>query len=307
MAKAKSEDQEPDFSGLDDLPDEPVEAPPQIEAEPEAPESEEPETPGQPEARAEEPQEADPILEVGGISRKRSEWQKFLQDSETWRNQASHFQGKYTDLLEQVRGAKQQPTETESLQRGPTLDQIRAYYAPVVRQIVEKKPIGEEWSVHGETWPEVTADMLYERDRAHARMDRQDQEIAALKAERQERITHDQEVAFSGARQTFNDALDAMAGEEQFASFADAKARDGYRDYFIENFGHLPLEKLTPDFVRKQAVAYLAPAFEQAIKAAQTKPKPTRRNAAGEGSAARPSGRSVETDLEKAFKELDEA
>jgi hypothetical protein len=301
MAKAKSEDQEPDFTGLDDSPDEqPIEAPPQTEAEPEAPESEEPEVPGQAAAPVEEPQEDDPLVEVAGISRKRSEWQKFLQDSETWRNQASHFQGKYTDLLEQVRGAKPEPPVEGKPAQGPTSEQIDQFYAPAVKAAVEGKAFGEELAVFAETWPSAFSQALF-------RFDTTDNRLAKLESVILGYVQRDRETAFSGARQTFNDALDAMAGEEQFASLADEKARDGYRAYFIENFGHLPLEKLTPDFVRKQAVAYLAPAFEQAIKAAQTKPKPTRRNAAGEGSAARPSGRSVETDLEKAFKELDEA
>jgi hypothetical protein len=296
-----NEQQEQDFSDLDELAAEPEEeVQPETEVALEEAEPKRPETTG-PTAKA-EPQEDDPPLEVAGISRKRSEWQKFLQDSETWRNQASHFQGKYTDLLEQVRGAREQsPTTPVERPQGPTPEDIERFYAPVVAAAIEKKVFGEEVGVLAETWPASFCQALYRFDSADRRLADLENAVLGYK-------NRDKEQAFAEARSTFDVTLDTLAQEEQFANFGDQKVRETFRASFVNDFGQLPLSTLTPDFIRRQAAAYLWPVIEASrAPAAQPKPKQTRRNAAGEGSATRPSGRPADSELERQFKELDEA
>ena len=285
--------EEPDFSDLEELTDEP-EPEPQPEAEGKAPE---------PEPKEAEQAEVvdDPTITIGNVSKKQSEWSKFLQDSETWRNQASHFQGKYTEALEQIRGAQPAPTPSEPRPSGPpsSTDVVR-WAEPIRKAAVDQKAFGEEAATFFETWPEVASWIVYWLSN-NGRM-------AERASQGYERFSQQQRDSdFAQARETFDTTVDALAQEPEFAMLADPTQRGGFQQYFIENSGHLPLDRLTPDFVRRQLVGYLAPAFQEAMKAAATnKAKPTRRNAAGEGSAARPATRASESDFDREARELEE-
>lgn len=101
--------------------------------------------PAQPEAEA-KPDE-DQVIEVNGIKRTKEEWNKFLSDAETWRNQAGHFNQKYTEALEQLRAtesARMAALVPEPQQPAPTVDGWFESMQPNVKELVKQGFLDEE-------------------------------------------------------------------------------------------------------------------------------------------------------------------
>jgi len=227
-----------------------------------------------------------------------------LEDVLTTAEQFPHLQKKYTDTLEAMRGAASRPTAdaASAPTAGPTAEQIEQAYAPVIKATVEGKVFGEEMAVFAETWPSVFAQMLFVRDQSLERVARLEQQFYP----RMERERNEQAVKVV---EGVNTTLDELAKEDFFKGFADPKVRQEFHDRIANDFANLPSTILTPDFITRQAAAFLYPALKDALAAKTGQPAKTgsrRPRVTGEGGGARPTPQ-IEDELEKAFRELDEA
>jgi len=94
----------------------------------------------------EQPAEAQPaeseIVEINGVKRTRDEWNKVLTDAETWRNQAAHFNRKYTEILEQERAREASrtgvPESDPAPQSAQTVDGWLDAIQPTVQALVQQ-------------------------------------------------------------------------------------------------------------------------------------------------------------------------
>lgn len=227
------------------------------------------------------------------------EKQGLLEDVLTTAEQFPHLQKKYTERLEADReAAPVQPTAPQPQQlRQAVNSQIQNALPVVLEHVVKDKLYGEQFADFAETWPEPVALVLSELNGLAQRLGK----IEATQGSAEEKVVVEN---LNQAAKVFESTLDELGKDELTSALADAKVRGEFTKTFEQSFGNLNISQMTPDFIQRQALAFLAPAIKEKLASGANKPV-KRRTVSGEGSGSRPA-RAVDGDINKALKALDD-
>jgi hypothetical protein len=246
--------------------------------------------------------EQDPVVEIDGQKMKLSEYRKWREDAETWRNQAVHFQTKYTETLEQQRAflagreqaLQQQPQQPQDQPQSETIEAWRGRIDPGVKMMVEMGVLDPETVEVSPDIARIVTALYAEAQEARnfkmaALQEYQQSIVPVVHAVQDERLQLHRQQVLGGIHEKIA-AVPAQFGE-YFAPLADPETRNKFIDY-LQNVVNPQMSRFESedvlDFLASQYVAMtrnaLMGAAEEASRA-RSQVQPSRNAPQGESPA----------------------
>lgn len=193
------------------------------------------------------------------------------------------LQKKYIEMLEQQRQQEQTPPQPQQpIDPRAHQAQLVAHYAPQINEAVKNGWIEEDFA---QLYPNAVAQMLWHRDQMYD-LNRRFGSFSEL------HTGQTRKAEANGHKTQLTATLDTLAGSgDFFKPLLDAEKRQGFLDFLIES-GNPLVTQLTPDYLKRQWVAFNHETVLTAAQATAERERIERQNqrlrAGSDGKGSRP-------------------